>query len=152
MAFLWHRPAVLRGGTCRLGWPGEREHEAMTEDPVRVLVVGIDDDLEREIAEDERFVVDRAERFDGGTWTSSPDAVVLSLLGDAPLEVLAMLRAQAPSAAVVVITDPGNAADGTVAIHAGADDHLIRGSIPNGMLPRAVRYAVTVRKLKRDLA
>jgi diguanylate cyclase (GGDEF)-like protein len=124
----------------------------MTEDPVRVLVVGIGDDLEREIADDERFVVDRADRFDGGTWTSSPDAVVLSLSGDAPLEVLAMLRVQAPSAAVVVITDPGNAADGTVAIHAGADDHLVRGSIPNGMLPRAVRYAVTVRKLKRDLA
>jgi diguanylate cyclase (GGDEF)-like protein len=55
-------------------------------------------------------------------------------------------------AAVVVITEPGNVADGTVALHAGADDHLVRGSIPVGMLPRAVRYAVTVRRLRRELS
>lgn len=124
----------------------------MTEDPVRVLVVGIDEDLEREIADDERFIVDRADRVDADTLTTSTDAVILSLSGDAPLETLAMLRARSPSAAVVVITEPANAADGTVAMHAGADDHLIAGSIPDGTLPRAVRYAVTVRKLKRDLA
>jgi diguanylate cyclase (GGDEF)-like protein len=124
----------------------------MTEDPVRVLVVGIDEDLEREIADDERFIVGRADRLDADTLTTSTDAVILSLSGDAPLEALAMLRARSPSAAVVVITEPANAADGTVAMHAGADDHLIVGSIPDGTLPRAIRYAVTVRKLKRDLA
>ena len=37
-------------------------------------------------------------------------------------------------------------------MHAGADDHLVAGSIPPGMLPRAVRYAVTVRRLRRELA
>jgi diguanylate cyclase (GGDEF)-like protein len=124
----------------------------MTEDLVRVLVVGIDEDLEREIADDERFIVGRADRLDADTLTTSTDAVILSLSGDAPLEALAKLRARSPSAAVVVITEPADAADGTVAMHAGADDHLIVGSIPDGMLPRAVRYAVTLRKLKRDLA
>jgi diguanylate cyclase (GGDEF)-like protein len=124
----------------------------MAKEPIRVLVVGIDEDLYREIADDENFVVESAERFDGDRRGTDVDAVVLSLAGDAPLEILAALRAQAPSAAVVVITDPGNATDGTVAMHAGADDHLVRGSIPDGMLPRAVRYAVTVRKLRRDLA
>ncbi len=37
-------------------------------------------------------------------------------------------------------------------MHAGADDHLVHGSIPPGMLPRAVRYAVTVRRLRRELS
>ena len=124
----------------------------MTSDPIKVLAVGIDEDLYREIADDESFVVDRAERLDEDRLDTTVDAVVLTLSGDAPLEVLAALRARSPSAAAVVITDPDNAADGTVAMHAGADDHLMLGSIPGGMLPRAVRYAVTVRKLKRDLA
>ena len=124
----------------------------MTSDPIRVLAVGIDEDLYREIADDESFVVDRAERLDADRLDTTVDAVVLTLSGDAPLEVLAALRTRSPSAAAVVITDSDNAADGTVAMHAGADDHLMLGSIPGGMLPRAVRYAVTVRKLKRDLA
>jgi diguanylate cyclase (GGDEF)-like protein len=121
----------------------------MTRDPIRALVVGIDDELHRELTHEEGFTVDRAERLDGNA-TPGINAVVLSLSGE-PLEALARLRMQAPTAAVVVITDPGNAADGTVAMHAGADDHLVRGSIPPGMLPRAIRYAVTVRRLRREL-
>ena len=122
----------------------------MARDPIRALVIGIDDELHRELAQEEGFTVDRAERLDV---VAGPDvnAVVLSLSGE-PLEALATVRAQTPAAAVVVITDPGNAADGTVAMHAGADDHLVKGSIPPGMLPRAVRYAVTVRRLRRELA
>jgi diguanylate cyclase (GGDEF)-like protein len=122
----------------------------MARDPIRALVIGIDDELDRELAQEEGFTVDRAERLDGMAMTDV-DAVVLSLAGE-PLEALATVHAQTPAAAVVVITDPGNAADGTIAMHAGADDHLVRGSIPPGMLPRAVRYAVTVRRLRRELA
>jgi diguanylate cyclase (GGDEF)-like protein len=124
----------------------------MVRDPIWVLVVGTDEDLHQELLQEEGFTVDRAERLDGDTRTANVDAVVLSLSGDAPLEALAALRLQAPAAAVVVITEPGNVADGTVALHAGADDHLVRGSIPVGMLPRAVRYAVTVRRLRRELS
>ncbi len=121
----------------------------MVRDPIRALVVGIDDELLRELTNEEGFTVDRVERLDGSA-TPDVNAVILSLSGE-PLEALATVRAQAPTAAVVVITDPANAADGTVAMHAGADDHLVRGSIPPGMLPRAVRYAVTVRRLRREL-
>lgn len=121
----------------------------MIRDPIRALVVGIDDELLRELMNEEGFTVDRVERLDGNA-TPDVNAVVLSLSGE-PLEALATVRSQAPTAAVVVITDPSNAADGTVAMHAGADDHLVRGSIPPGMLPRAVRYAVTVRRLRREL-
>lgn len=124
----------------------------MVRDPIWVLVVGADEDLHEELVQEEGFTVDRAERLDGEARASDVDAVVLSLSGDAPLEALAALRVQAPAAAVVVITEPGNVADGTIALHAGADDHLVRGSIPVGMLPRAVRYAVTVRRLRRELS
>jgi diguanylate cyclase (GGDEF)-like protein len=124
----------------------------MVNEPIWVLVVGTDEDLHEELLREEGFTVDRAERLDGDARTADVDAVVLSLSGDAPLEALAALRVQAPAAAVVVITEPGNVADGTVALHAGADDHLVRGSIPVGMLPRAVRYAVTVRRLRRELS
>jgi diguanylate cyclase (GGDEF)-like protein len=124
----------------------------MVNEPIWVLIVGTDEDLHEELLHEEGFTVDRAERLDGDARTADVDAVVLSLSGDAPLEALAALRVQAPTAAVVVITEPGNVADGTVALHAGADDHLVRGSIPVGMLPRAVRYAVTVRRLRRELS
>jgi diguanylate cyclase (GGDEF)-like protein len=36
-------------------------------------------------------------------------------------------------------------------MHAGAEDHLVRGSIPAGLLPRAVRYAVGMRRLRAEL-
>ena len=41
---------------------------------------------------------------------------------------------------------------GAVAMHAGAEDHLVRGSIADGLLPRAIRYAVDRRRLRRELA
>lgn len=125
----------------------------MVNDPILVLVVGQgDEDIHGELAQDEGFTVDRAARLDGDASAADVDAVVLSLAGDAPLEVLGVLRAHAPDAAVIVITDQANAADGTVAMHAGADDHLVRGAIPHGLLPRAIRYAVGLRRLRRDLA
>lgn len=125
----------------------------MVNDPIGVLVVGNgDEDLHGELAQEEGFTVDRAERLHGDAATGGVDAVVLSLTGDAPLEALGVLRTHAPDAAVIVITDQANATDGTVALHAGADDHLVRGAIPHGLLPRAIRYAVGLRRLRRDLA
>ena len=125
---------------------------AMTRDPISILVVGIDEQLQEELAQEEGFSVERAERLDGRLHPAGIDAVVLALTGGTPLESLGVLRAMAPSAAVVVVTDAEHAADGTVALHAGADDHVIRGAIPPGLLPRAIRYAVAVRRLRRELS
>jgi diguanylate cyclase (GGDEF)-like protein len=50
------------------------------------------------------------------------------------------------------VTAADHEADGAVAIHAGADDHLVHGSIAEGLLPRAVRYAVERRRLRGELA
>jgi diguanylate cyclase (GGDEF)-like protein len=51
-----------------------------------------------------------------------------------------------------VITDASRAADGTVARHAGAEDHLIRDATLSTLLPRAVRYAVGLQQVRRELA
>ena len=72
--------------------------------------------------------------------------------GPGPLEVLGALRARAPEAAVLVVTDPDREADGAVALHGGAEDHLVRGSIPDGFLSRAIRYAIAQRRLRRELS
>ncbi len=80
------------------------------------------------------------------------DAIVVTLGDQAPLELLGALRARAPEAAILVVTDADREADGAVALHGGAEDHLVRGSIPPGLFPRAVRYAVAQRRLRRDLS
>jgi diguanylate cyclase (GGDEF)-like protein len=124
----------------------------MAGEPISVLMVGVDRGLVDELAHDEGFAVERADRLPDRTLAVDADAVVLTLTDGAPLEALGAVRAVVPSAAVVVITDPAHAADGTVALHAGADDHLVTGAIPPGLLPRAVRYAVGLRRLRRELA
>jgi diguanylate cyclase (GGDEF)-like protein len=78
--------------------------------------------------------------------------VIVALDDVGPLEALETLRLKTPAAAVIVLTTAGNEADGAVALHAGADDHLVRGSIADGLLPRAVRYAVERRRMRRELA
>jgi diguanylate cyclase (GGDEF)-like protein len=83
---------------------------------------------------------------------SDQDAVIVALDDIGPLEALETLRLKTPAAAVLVLTAAGDEAAGAVAIHAGAEDHLVRGSIADGLLPRAVRYAVDRRRLRRELA
>jgi diguanylate cyclase (GGDEF)-like protein len=121
-------------------------------DSIRVLLVGTGDDfgteLDREPDFDTRRIPDLASLGPG----SDEDAVVVSLEGPGPLEALETLRLKTPAAAVLVLTPEGRDADGAVALHAGAEDHLVRGSIPPGLLPRAVRYAVERRRLRRELA
>ena len=124
----------------------------MTSDDVIVLLIGLDEGLGEELALEEGFTVQHAEDVEDEAQTPPPDAVVVSLTDRGPLDVLGALRTRLPDAAVVVVTQPGQEMDGTVAMHAGAEDHLVAGSIPAGLLPRAVRYAVSLRVLHRELA
>lgn len=123
----------------------------MTGDAIRVLLVGTGEgfgsDLERDGFE-VRSISDLAALGPG----SDQDGVIVALDDVGPLEALETLRLKTPAAAVIVLTAAGNEADGAVALHAGADDHLIRGSIADGLLPRAVRYAVERRRMRRELA
>jgi diguanylate cyclase (GGDEF)-like protein len=122
------------------------------DDAMTVMLVGLDAGMADELADDERFDVRSATSVHELGSGDHIDAVVVAIDGQGPLELLGSLRGKAPDAAVVVVTEPGSEADGTVAMHAGADDHLVAGSIPAGLLSRAVRYAVSVRRLRRELA
>jgi diguanylate cyclase (GGDEF)-like protein len=123
------------------------------DDPMKVLVVALDEPLRRELEhEDACEVTTAATLEDGLAAAAGVDAIAIDLGGLAPLEVLEELRSAAPDAAVVVVTSADDAADGAIAIHAGAEDHLVRDAIPAGLLPRALRYAVGIRRLRTDLA
>jgi diguanylate cyclase (GGDEF)-like protein len=124
----------------------------MTPEAMTVLIVAADADLEAELTREDGFAIRRAARIEAVTPDGSVDAVVIELDAAGPRETLETLRAMMPGAAVLVVTDPARQADGSVAIHAGAEDHLVRGAIPAGLLPRAVRYAVARRRLSRELA
>jgi diguanylate cyclase (GGDEF)-like protein len=120
-------------------------------DPIRVLLVGTGDEFGGEL-EAEGFEVARIPDLASLGPGSEQDAVIVALDDPGPLEALETLRLKTPSAAVLVLTSAKREADGAVAMHAGAEDHLVRGSIADGLLPRAVRYAVERRRLRRELA
>jgi diguanylate cyclase (GGDEF)-like protein len=118
-----------------------------------VLLVGLDSATFEELEEEEGFSVETADELEEGlARVLVPDAVVIALDGLGPIETVGRIHAHAPDAAVVVVTDPTNEADGSVARHAGAEDHLVRGAMPRGLLPRAVRYATERRRLQRELS
>lgn len=124
----------------------------MTHD-VTVLLVGLDDATHEELASEEGFAVGSAPSLDEGlSRLPVPDAVVVALDGMGPIDAVGRIRAHAPDAAVLVVTDPTNEADGSIARHAGAEDHLVRGAMPRGLLARAVRYATEHRRMQRELA
>jgi diguanylate cyclase (GGDEF)-like protein len=120
-------------------------------DPIRVLLVGTGDDFGTELVS-EGFEVARIPDLASLGPGSDQDAVIVALDDPGPLEALETLRLKTPAAAVLVLTTSEREADGAVALHAGAEDHLVRGSIADGLLPRAVRYAVERRQLRRELA
>ena len=124
----------------------------MIREPLSVLLVGLTDDEVSAIAEDDGFVVVRAHDIGSAAPDPTTDAVVLALDGSGPLEALKGARRVAPEAAVVVVTDASHAADGTVAVHAGAEDHLLRDATLSALLPRAVRYAAGLQRARRELS
>jgi diguanylate cyclase (GGDEF)-like protein len=120
-------------------------------DPIRVLLVGTGDDFGTELEGDD-FDVARIPDLAALGRGADQDAVIVALDDPGPLEALETLRLKTPAAAVLVLTTSDREADGAVALHAGAEDHLVLGSIADGLLPRAIRYAVERRRLRRELA
>ena len=123
----------------------------MGDHPIRVLLVGTGDDFGTEL-ESEDFEVARIADLAALGPGADQDAVIVALDDPGPLEALETLRLKTPAAAVLVLTTSDREADGAVALHAGAEDHLVLGSIADGLLPRAIRYAVERRRLRRELA
>lgn len=116
---------------------------------VSVVLVGLGEAEAAALAADEAFAVSSVSWIEERT---DADAVVISLDGGPPLEAVRQARTVEPTAAVVVITDPSDAADGAVALHAGAEDHLVRDELLPALLPRAIRYAVALNRLRRGSA
>src|SRR3954463_13151964 len=129
----------------------ERTPEMITE-PIDVLLIGLTDDEAASMADDDGFTVTRAASLDTAPDGSDAGAVVLALEGDGPLDALRRARDVAPDAAIVVVSDEAHGADATVALHAGAEDQLPRDATLPTLLPRAVRYAVGMRRVRRELA
>jgi diguanylate cyclase (GGDEF)-like protein len=123
----------------------------MITEPLTVALIGLTDDEARTISDDDGFVVSRIATLDAMP-EEPPEAIVLALEGPGPLDALRAARTAAPDAAVVVVSDPANEADGTIALHAGAEDHLPRDATLSALLPRAVRYAVGMQRVRRELA
>ena len=123
----------------------------MGDHPIRVLLVGTGDDFGTELEGDD-FQVARIADLAALGPGADQDAVIVALDDPGPLEALETLRLKTPAAAVLVLTTSDREADGAVALHAGAEDHLVLGSIADGLLPRAIRYAVERRRLRRELA
>ena len=121
----------------------------MTGDAIRVLLVGTGEGFGTEL-ESEDFEVARIPDLASLGPGTDQDAVIVALDDPGPLEALETLRLKTPAAAVLVLTAAGHEADGAVALHAGGEDHLVRDQIAEGLLPRAVRYAVERRRLRRD--
>jgi diguanylate cyclase (GGDEF)-like protein len=118
---------------------------------VSVVLVGMQETDAAELAIDDGFSVRHASTLDEAT-PITEEAVVVALADNGPLEHLREARAKAPAAAVVVVTDAAREADGAIALHAGAEDHLVRDGIFTMLLPRAVRYAVALRAIRHELA
>jgi GGDEF domain-containing protein len=117
--------------------------------PVSVLLVGLGDAEATALASEDGFsvtVVPSIER------SRAADVVVVALDTAPPLETIRRIRTLEPAAALVVVTEPEHAADGTVALHAGAEDHLNRDELLPALLPRAIRYALATNRMRRELA
>jgi len=120
---------------------------------VTVTLVGIDETARAALASDGGFDVETV--ADLGSFPSAatePDAIVVAVDAAGPLDVLRRTRELSPDTAVIVVTDPANEADGAVAGHAGAEDHLVGDELLAALLPRAIRYAVASRRMRRELA
>src|SRR4051812_25070752 len=112
--------------------------------PIDVLMVGLTDDEAAAVQDDDGFTATRVRSLDELAKVSDVTALVLALAGDRPLAALRRARSLAPDAAIVVVSDEAHAADGTVALHAGAEDQLPRDATLPTLLPRAVRSPVGV--------
>ena len=115
---------------------------------ISVLLLGLGEAEEQMLAHDEGLGVDHAAALDGSV---TADAVVLAPAPGLALDAVRAARRHAPEAAIVVLTDPANQADGAVAMHAGAEEHLVRDDSLAALLPRAIRYAVGMRSVRREL-
>jgi len=84
---------------------------------------------------------------------ATPNVIVVDLdLPDAfGLEVVKKVRAAAIEVPIVVLTSRVDDALGLKALHEGAQDYLIKGELDDGLLSRALRYAIERHRMQETL-
>jgi diguanylate cyclase (GGDEF)-like protein len=122
----------------------------VSSEPVSVVLIGLDDDAAAALGREELVTVERRAALEPAAPLAA-DVVVVAIADGAPLDTVRSARVTAPDAAIVVVTEPDREADGAIALHAGAEDHLVRDETFLALLPRAVRYAVTINRMRREL-
>jgi sigma-B regulation protein RsbU (phosphoserine phosphatase) len=78
--------------------------------------------------------------------------VDLSLPDSQGMDSFRSIQAQAPRAAIVVLSGLANETMAVEAVHEGAQDYLVKGQVDGTSLVRAMRYAVERKALAEELA
>jgi diguanylate cyclase len=69
-----------------------------------------------------------------------------------PMSALARLMAARSDVPIVVLGDDGNSTLALAAVHAGAQDYLVRDEVDAGSLERSIRYAINRKRTEVQLA
>ena len=117
----------------------------------KVLLVGLDPDLASQLTDDTDLKLESSDLS-----SLSPADEVAAVVGqpgpEGAAHMVETVRAALPKAAILVVTAPGNQAEGAAALAAGADDHLVIDEMASGLLSMAIRYAIRTRRLRGDLS
>jgi PleD family two-component response regulator len=150
VAFVWRKCVHGRDGIIRR--PDDRE-EGMTDQPT-VLVADASENADR-IAEElirEGMTVERTDGLDATlARLDAGDIDVLLLALDGSTDVFGSIHTSHADVPVVVIAEPAEQARAEAAVRGGAEDRIIRGELPDSMVPRLLRYAVERHRLRRQL-
>ncbi|MFI0422420.1 PP2C family protein-serine/threonine phosphatase [Spongiactinospora sp. 9N601] len=143
----------LPPGTSAAGEPPERHSSPQKEEPDPLTLLLIEDDPADAYLVQELLGATRtppkilwARTLADGLSRLSPEIhcvlVDLSMPDATGLEAPQQVIADAPYAAVLVLTGLDDASAGAAAVAAGAQDYLVKGQVDTRTLDRAVRYAV----------
>jgi PAS domain S-box-containing protein len=102
-----------------------------------------------------RFMTDRADRLSSGLGTLSaqiPDVVLLDLnLPDSRgITTFSKVHARFPEVPIVVLTGLSDGDVGMQAVHAGAQDYLVKGVISGSVLARVLRYSIERKRAEAE--
>ncbi len=75
----------------------------------------------------------------------------LELPDSSGLQTLEHVQAYAPDIPIVVFTDRDDEALSIQAVHAGAQDYLLKGTLTASLLSRSIRYAIERHHLRQEL-
>ncbi|HUE77099.1 MAG TPA: hybrid sensor histidine kinase/response regulator [Longimicrobiales bacterium] len=133
----------------------------MEERPIRILLVEDNEGdarLLRELLLEARSFphalthVERLEAARSRMEAEGADVVLLDLsLPDAHgLETVSRMLATAPDAPIIVLTGLDDDDIAVRAVHAGAQDYLVKGHVDGGVLARSIRYACERKRLEQE--